>query len=626
MRFKLFDSLQVHTGGGTSITPTARMPRRVLALLLLDANRIIRCERLVQELWDNSPPRSARTTMHTYIYHLRRHFGLAYDRAESGPGEGTAVLTRPSGYELRLGPDDWLDVRQFGSLVARATTDYRLNLLEDAEAKLSEALALYTGPVLADVTVGPVLSAEVHRMEEMHRSALDMWLGINLQFGRHNVLLDELRALVETDPTHEGFVAKLMLALVRSGQRTAALDTYQRTRQRLVAEYGLEPAAKLQDLHYSILTDEASLIDEPATPKGSVQLSRAPAQLPAEIADFVGRGAELAALTAPFTRADTAAQVPLIEVVGPPGIGKTTFAIHAARRLRPFFPDGQFYEELGTVAGQPNAIETVLRRMLRACGIAEPPSSVRVAELAAMYRTWTADRRVLVVLDDVDTAAQLRALQPAGKGCTMLITSRMRLNVAGGAHVVQLGSFTVDESVELLRKIVGAQIVDAELASAKQLAELCDHWPLAVRAVASRLSGKPAGAVEHFTNRFATSGDPFGEFGEFGEFGSELLRSVRTTCARLGPVARDTFHLLASRRMTTLRASAVEQTLGLSRIHAEAVLEQLLDAQLLVLRTEQDEPAEPDYLLPSLLGVAARSLRGRQEPAARVSTVDDSAA
>jgi DNA-binding SARP family transcriptional activator len=590
MNFKLLGFFEVQTEGGALVTPTARMSRRVLALLLLNSNTIVRFDQLMQELWEDHPPRSARTTMQTYIYHLRKIFG-------------SGLVTWPSGYELRLGPADTVDVAVFDDLVARATVDFRHNLLDDAESKLSRALDLYRGPVLTDVEVGPVLAAEVHRLEERRRSALDLWLDINLEFGRHAALLDQLRALVEKDPTHEGFVGKLMLSLVRCGRRTAALDTYHRARHLLVTDYGLEPSAGLQELHFAILRDDSRLL----APTRAVRETRrpvatVPAQVPAEIGDFVGREAELARITELFAKPDDpGAQA--VEIVGPPGIGATTFAVQAARRFRAQFPDGQFYEGIGPASDRPGGMAGVLRRMLRACGVEVPGEDVGERELSAMFRTWTADRRVLVVLDDVRHPAALRALQPAGAGSALLVTTHSRLGGIPGGQLIRLGPLNPADCIELFRKIVGERVLTEELPAVRRLVELCDGWPLAVRAAAERLRDQPPGAVRRFTRRLECDGNSFSQFGEMGR---DMLTSVKETTDRLPRAARETLQVMASRGVTTLDAGEVSQELGLSETHSETVLEQLAEAQLVAppVGTESCATANPRYRLYPLLGKA----------------------
>jgi DNA-binding SARP family transcriptional activator len=544
----------------------------------------------MQELWEDHPPRSARTTMQTYIYHLRKIFG-------------SGLVTWPSGYELRLGPADTVDVAVFDDLLARATVDLRHNLLDDAESKLSRALDICRGPVLTDVEVGPVLAAEVHRMEERRRSALDLWLDINLEFGRHAALVDQLRALVETDPTHEGFVGKLMLSLVRSGRRTAALDTYHRTRHLLVTEYGLEPSAELQELHFAILRDDSSLLTPAPAARETIRpVATAPAQLPAEIGDFVGREAELARITDLFVKPE-ALGAPAVEIVGPPGIGSTTLAVQAARRLRAQFPDGQFYEAIGPASNRPGGMADVLRRMLRACGVEVPGEEAGEQELSAMFRTWTADRRVLVVLDDVHHPAAMRALQPAGVGSALLATTHYRLGGIPGGQLIRLGPLDMADCIELFRKIVGEQVLTDELPAVRRLVELCDGWPLAVRAAAERLRDQPPGAVRRFTRRLECDGNSFAQFGEMGR---DMLTSVKETTDRLPRAARETLQVMASRGVTTLNAGEVSQELGLSDSHSETVLEQLAEAQLVTppTCTQSGTMADPRYRLYPLLGRA----------------------
>ncbi|MFI1652523.1 BTAD domain-containing putative transcriptional regulator [Streptomyces avidinii] len=265
---------------GISITPTAPKPRQVLALLALHADQVVPVSALIEELWAGEPPRSARTTLQTYVLQLRALIAGALERgtgtgADTGtatgtgpapgtgtgaaPGTGTAVrtakdilVTLPGGYLLSSGGGT-LDVREFDRL---AGTGYRAMDAGDfpgAARLLREALALWSGPAFADVQGGIQLDMETRRLEETRLCALDQRIEADLRLGRHRELLAELTVLVTRYRTHENLHGQFMLALHRSGRRGEALDVYQRLRATLVRELGLEPSVALRRLQRSIL-------------------------------------------------------------------------------------------------------------------------------------------------------------------------------------------------------------------------------------------------------------------------------------------------------------------------------------------------------------------------------------
>ncbi|SEE80387.1 DNA-binding transcriptional activator of the SARP family [Streptomyces sp. 2131.1] len=238
---------------GTSITPTAPKPRQVLALLALHADEVVPVGTLTEELWGSEPPRSARPTLQTYILQLRELITVALE--QDGDDTRTAkdvLLTVPGGYLLK-GGEGTHDVREFERLAGRG---YRAMDAEDypeGARLLREALALWTGPALADVHTGPHLDTQIKRLEESRLCALDQRIEADLRLGRHRELLSELTVLLSRYSTHESLCGQYMLALYRSGRRGEALDAYQRLRSTLVRTLGLEPSPALAKLQRSIL-------------------------------------------------------------------------------------------------------------------------------------------------------------------------------------------------------------------------------------------------------------------------------------------------------------------------------------------------------------------------------------
>ncbi|MFI1003177.1 BTAD domain-containing putative transcriptional regulator [Streptomyces galbus] len=245
---------------GISITPTAPKPRQVLALLALHADRVVPVSSLIDELWGAAPPRSARTTLQTYILQLRELIAAALQAGAPNPDAAETarrcakdvLVTMPSGYLLAAGGGS-SDVRTFERL---AGTGYRAMDAGDftaAARQLREALGLWTGTALADVQAGAQLEMEIRRLEENRLCALDQRIEADLKLGRHRELLAELTVLVNRYRTHESLHGQFMLALYRSGRRGEALEVYQRLRATLVRDLGLEPSVELQRLQRSIL-------------------------------------------------------------------------------------------------------------------------------------------------------------------------------------------------------------------------------------------------------------------------------------------------------------------------------------------------------------------------------------
>ncbi|MEU4469079.1 AfsR/SARP family transcriptional regulator [Streptomyces sp. NPDC024017] len=259
---------------GVSVTPTAPKPRQVLALLALHADQVVPVATLIEELWGEQPPRSARTTLQTYVLQLRELISAAVEHDPEGAPARTAkdvLVTSPGGYLLNTSGGA-SDVREFERL---AGTGYRAMDAGDfagAARQLRDALSLWTGSALADVQTGAQLEMETRRLEETRLCALDQRIEADLRLGRHRELLGELTVLVSRHRTHENLHGQFMLALHRSGRRSEALDVYARLRTALVRELGLEPSAGLRRMQRSILM--AGPEPTPVAPAGGERLSR----------------------------------------------------------------------------------------------------------------------------------------------------------------------------------------------------------------------------------------------------------------------------------------------------------------------------------------------------------------
>jgi DNA-binding SARP family transcriptional activator len=307
MEFRLLGPLEV-AERGRSLPLGGRKQRSLLAVLLLHANDVVPVERLIDDVWGESPPATVGKSVQVYVSRLRKQLGD--DR----------LVTRAPGYVMHVDPSD-LDIARFEQLVADASgTDPA-----SAAPMLREALALWRGPPLADLAYEPFAQAPAARLEELRLHALEQRIDAELATGRHAELVGELEGLVVEHPLRERLRAQLMLALYRCGRQADALDAYRDARAALTGELGIEPSRALRELQEAILRQDSGL--DPAT-------------LPASAAEpargtFVGRERELAELTAGLDDA-FAGRGRLFLVAGQPGIGKSRLAdeLAAAARVR----------------------------------------------------------------------------------------------------------------------------------------------------------------------------------------------------------------------------------------------------------------------------------------------------
>lgn len=242
------------TENGQSVAPTAAKPRQILALLALRAGEVVPVPTLVEEIWGEDPPRSALTTMQTYILQLRRLIGRTLP-----PGAAKEVLaTRYNGYVF---PAEavMVDAQTYERLADEGNRAWECGDYRSASRLLREALDLWSGEVLVDVQQGMPLSVEVTRLEQSRIGVLETRIDAELRLGRHHVLLGELAMLVARNPMNENLCAKFMTALYRSGQQWRSLEVYTRLRTALAGELGVEPSARLQRLQHAILSADPGL-------------------------------------------------------------------------------------------------------------------------------------------------------------------------------------------------------------------------------------------------------------------------------------------------------------------------------------------------------------------------------
>src|SRR5918911_2107223 len=238
--FRLLGPLEAFVEG-EPIRLAAPKPRALLALLLLNANRVVPTERLVDELWGDEPPATATKTLQVYVSQLRKELG---DR----------LRTRPPGYELHVEEGE-LDLQRFEALVARARDEDA----RTAAATLREALSLWRGPALREFRSEPFADAASARLDELRVAALEDRLQAELDAGAAADVVPELEQLVEAEPLRERPRELLMLALYRSGRQADALELYRRTRELFVEQLGIEPGPGLRELEQSVLRQDAEL-------------------------------------------------------------------------------------------------------------------------------------------------------------------------------------------------------------------------------------------------------------------------------------------------------------------------------------------------------------------------------
>nr|WP_307020855.1 BTAD domain-containing putative transcriptional regulator [Streptomyces canus] len=464
-------------------------PRRqcVLAGLLIDANRVVSSDRLADRVWSGRPPDGARQILHSYLSRLRRAFLPA--------GERVAIERRPSGYVLALRPgvggvaDVTVDLHRFRDLLdrARGAADDG----ERAAALLDEALGLWHGHAFASLESPWLDEVRAHLDEERFQAELERG-DLLLRQGRQARLLVELQSRVGERPLNERLVGQLMLTLYREGRSAHALEEYERLRRDLADTMGADPGPELRRLHLRILDAKTGRSDDQRSPAPALVPTARPGQLPLPPSSLAGRAQELAALD-DIQRSDT---VPVTVICGLGGVGKTSLALRWAHDNLHLWPDGQLHANLRGFAPtvRPLTPQAVIRGFLTALGVDRRAVPTDFEAQTGLYRSLVAGKRILILLDNVRDAEQVRPLLPGSPSCTVLITSRNRLSglvAAEGALPVVLEPLTTPEAHRLLADRLGDQRVAAEPEAATALISKCGGLPLALAVACARAMGNP---------------------------------------------------------------------------------------------------------------------------------------
>ncbi|TWP45845.1 tetratricopeptide repeat protein [Lentzea tibetensis] len=549
--FRVLGSLQVLDSGRVVELRSAKQ-RVLLAALLMRANTPVPSDELIDHLWGDDAPGAARATLQTYAMRLRGSLDDLADRQ--------VVRTWPTGYSIHV-EDDQLDLARFRTLRAQAkqATD-----LETESRLLSEAVSLWRGPALDQVPSQRLEHGDAARLNEQRWETLERRNDVELRLGRHDQLVDELRALVAQHPLRERFWYQLMLALHRGGQQAQALDVYRRASDVLADELGIDPNADLRRLHMEVLAGSAAPVTVPVSASG-------PTWLPPDVADFTGRVPEVALLTDGLRAGGT------WTITGPGGVGKTSLAVHVAHAVRDCFPDGQLYLNLRGGEQRPVEPAAALDRLLRGLGVPGNAIPSSIEDRVDLYRERLADRRVLVVLDNAVNEAQVRPLLPGTSAAAALVTSRAALAGLDAAHLVPLDVMPPDDALHLLRAAVGDSRVAAEPAAAESIAGYCGRLPLALRVCAARLVARPHWQLAKLASRLS---DERRRFDELVVGDLDVRASLALTYNGLDESHQRAFGLLAVLEMPDFPAWVAGPLLGMDVDDAEDHIEALVDARL----------------------------------------------
>ena len=572
--------------GGRALVFSRQQERFILGVLALEVGRPVATDRLIDLLWGDEPPRSARAVLQTRVSELRtaltsflREPPAGVGALDDGAEVAVTIESRRSAYVL-MAPEQIVDAFVF----LQRARDWRSAATPVAgRDQLRAALDLWRGPVLGepDHTGAPPLR---QALESARLTALVDLFDLELRLGNHAAVADEILRLPAEDQTRERLVELAMTAQFRSGRAAEALQTFDRWRRWLDDELGAMPGPRIVQIHRAILNNADP---EPAQPAGPAEIRTAseradrglgantpkpPRTLPPDVGTFAGRDDELGLLSEWLSGSER-----VVSITGAPGVGKTALSLRAAYQLADRFVDGQLFADLRGADGRgPVEPGDVLRRFLRALGV-DVAAGAALDDQIDLYRTVLADRNVLVICDNVSGDAQIEPLIPPGPGNRMIINGRSRLHSGLATRTIELAVLDPDRAIGLLRLLLGDERVDAEPAAAGELVRLCGQLPLALRIAGARLRARPHWTIDRLVDSLR-GGHPRLDQLTHGHL--DVRQSIGLSYQDLKPDARLVLCAIADLDLTHLSGWAAAALLDSSVGHADTVLDQLFDAHL----------------------------------------------
>ncbi|RKR91357.1 DNA-binding SARP family transcriptional activator [Micromonospora pisi] len=601
MEFGLLGNIDAHLAGKPIDLGHSRQ-RSVLAALLVDVNKVVHVDQLLDRVWADSRPQRSQNVVYGYLSRLRRCLADA---------EGVSLGRRAGGYLLTADPLT-VDLHQFRHLAAQARGAERD---DDALRRFDEAVTLWRGEPFAGLDT-PWFNSLRESLERERLAVEHDRIDTALRCGEHAALLPDLARRAGEQPLDERLAGQLMLALYRCGRQAEALGHFQRVRHQLVDAMGVDPGPDLQNLQLRILNADPSLSSPIEVRVSPAATAPGPTlrQLPTPPPLFTGRESELAELTSRYdTRAGTADSVAIVAISGAGGVGKTWLALRWAHDNSDRFPDGQLYVNLRGFdpSATPLSPLVAVRGFLDALGV--PPSSVP-ADLdaqAGLYRSLVADRRLLIVLDNAYDTAQVLPLLPGSPTCTVLLTSRRRLGglvATHGAQPLALDVLRDDESEELLARLLGPARMVAEPASVSAILQRCAGLPLALGIVAARAATHPGFPLQALADELAELTTRLDVL-TTGDLSADLRTVFAASYRALNPATATVFTLLGLAPGPDISLPAVASLTGIPAGRARALLQELHEAHLV----HQDSPGR--YRLHDLVRLYAAEQAEQDQPA-----------
>lgn len=570
VRVQLLGPVEVRAGG----RPVELGPPRercVLAALAVDAGHVVSLETLMDRVWGQDPPLRGRNAVYVYVARLRQRLAGMLE-----------IPRRSRGYLLDVEPDQ-VDVHRLRGLLAEAGDK------PGRRVELLRAVVRGWGREPVSDLTGDWAVRLRAAWEQERLAALVVWAEAELAVDNAAATVATLVESVGRYPMAESLVVALMRALHASGRSADALDWYRRTRERLVAELGMDPGQQLRDAYQAVLRGEkpAGEAEDGVVPaKAERSRDVTLAQLPMDVVGFAGRTEELARLDELLALVDRESTAAVVAVLwGTAGVGKTALAVRWAHLARESFPDGALHVNLRGFdpSGEAMSPADAVRDLLDALGV--PPQRIPSGFDAqvGLYRSLLHDRRVLVLLDNARDAEQVRPLLPGVAGCLAVITSRnqlLSLVVTEGAIGVPVDLLSVPDARELLAQRLGSSRAAAEPAVVETIISSCARLPLALAVVAAHAAARPDQPLAVLASQLS-GGSPLRTL-TAGDARTDLTSVFSWSYRALTPLAARLFRLLGLHVGPDLATAAAASLAGVPVTDVLASLSELTTMHMVV--------------------------------------------
>ena len=582
--------VEVLSDAGAQVPLGSGRERLVLAMMLLGADRLVPTERLIDALWTEPPP-TAKQQLQNLIAGLRRRLS-AHDR--------DLVTTRPFGYQLRMARHH-LDVVTFRRLVADARFSAEAGAPDAAARTLTGALDLWRGTPLSDAAPASPDTEVATLVQSLHDervAAIDLLVESLAATGQHDQVLAATASQLHLDPWNERLHAHRLRALAATGRRSEAGEEYRRLRRQFIDELGVGPGAELAVLNVAIL--EGRALATPRSTRAVTALTRpVPRELPALAWTLVGRDELLATIadrlgTRPGSESGPAetqggtASAPgagrptVVVLVGVGGVGKTALALAAGHALGGSYPDGTLHAALGHGPRGTADVHDIAARFLRALGVDPAAIPADPDERISLYRSTIDRKRLLVVLDDAVSEAQVLRLLPTGPGSGAIVTSRSKLAGLVGVRRHTVPPLAPHDAAGLIVALAGPDRPSGpptgDDAVVAEISALCGHLPLALCVAGAKLATNADLELGELRDRLS------GEHARLDELSVGDIDVRASIGASVGDLAAPAARLFARLGVTSGEwPEWVPRLLmdeGESRAGARQALDQLIDRHL----------------------------------------------